>query len=404
MRDFPGLSGRLTERLPAGTGRFLVPIAVGWALLVGMRMSFPVVLPYVRAEYGLSLAAAGFLVTVVWLGSAVGQLPGGVLCDRYGERKVMTASMVLIGTAVVLVVTARTAAWVYLATGLVGLSMSLYPVARITILMDLFPDRLGSAIGVMMASGDIGQTVVPPVAGLLASLVAWQAGLGVTAPLFVVVGLVLWLVLPADTGGSRSNNLSTENLPYVVRNLRSYDVLAMSGILFLYMFIWQAFTAFYPTYLVDVKGVSPPLAGVLFALFFANGIVFKPLAGVLYDRVGMRRSLVFIFAGPIVGLALLPVIERFWQLAVITVLISMMLGAGATTHAFLADVLPEDMRGTGLGAVRTTTATLASGGPLLFGLGAEAGYFDESYVVLAVVTAGIVIAALSIPLSEPSPD
>ena len=51
-----------------GTGRSLIVIAGGWGLLLGTRMIYPVLLPYFRDEFGLILTAAGFLVTILWVG------------------------------------------------------------------------------------------------------------------------------------------------------------------------------------------------------------------------------------------------------------------------------------------------------------------------------------------------
>ena len=185
-----------------GKGRSLAVIAGVWGVLLGTRMIYPVLLPYFRETFGLSLSVAGLLVTVLWLGSAVGQFPGGVLADRYSERSVMTVGAAVVAAAVLVVVAAPTAIALFVSTALVGLGQSLYPIARITILADVYPDRIGSAFGVTMATGDLGQTVLPPVAGTIAAAVAWQAGLGVVAPLLLVGAAALWVLLPrtVDSG------------------------------------------------------------------------------------------------------------------------------------------------------------------------------------------------------------
>ena len=90
--------GRTIDSLQGdGRGRILAAVASGWGLLVGARMAYPVLLPYIRDAYGLSLSVAGLLVTVLWLGSALGQLPGGILADRFNERHVMTAGLLVVG-------------------------------------------------------------------------------------------------------------------------------------------------------------------------------------------------------------------------------------------------------------------------------------------------------------------
>lgn len=391
------------ELWKGGKGTSLVAIAGGWGLLLGTRMIYPILLPYFRDTFDLSLTIAGFLITILWLGSAVGQLPGGILADRYSERIVMAASAIIVGVALVLVVTAPTAIVLFVATGIVGLGQSLYPIARITILSHIYPDRIGSALGVTMATGDLGQTVLPPVAGVLAVAIAWQAGLSFLIPLLFIVGIGIWVALPAqeqaDSGGT---TLSAERTRLLLSELSESNLAFVSIILILFFLTWQSFTGLYPTYLVEVKGLPSSTAGLLFSVFFAFGVIVKPLAGAAYDRIGMRSSLVVILAGPVVGLGVLPFIEGFWPLVGITAIVSTMLGSGAITQSFLSDAFSAEIRGTGLGVVRTITATIGATGPVLFGGIADRGYFDEGYLLLAAILVVVILLTLRLPRSSPS--
>ena len=396
------LRAAVTDELEAlwsdGRGPSLVTISAGWGILLGTRMIYPVLLPYFRDSFDLSLTIAGLLVSVLWLGSAIGQLPSGVLADRYDERRVMAAGAFVVGAALALVVTAPTALVLFAATGLVGLGLSLYPIARITILSDLYPERLGSSLGVTMATGDVGQTVLPPIAGVLAAAVAWQAGLGFVIPLLLLVGAGIWVALPAPGSSDRvSKALSAEGLHTLLAELRGSNLGFVTFILFLFILTWQSFTGLYPTYLVEVKGLSATSAGVVFSAFFAFGVVVKPLGGAAYDRVGMRLALVAVLAGPVVGLALLPFVNGFWALLGVTAVVSSMLGSGAITQAYLADAFSREVRGTGLGVIRTGVASVGAAGPVLFAGLADRGYFDEGYLVLAGVLVVVVLLTLRLP-------
>ena len=383
-----------------GKGPSLLTIAGVWSILLGVRMSYPVLLPYLRDSFGLSLTVAGLLVTVLWLGAALGQLPGGILADRYSERLVMTAGTIMVAVALMGVLVAPTSLTLFVATGVVGLGQSLYPIARITILSEIYPDRIGSALGVTMAMGDLGQTVLPPVAGILAAAIAWQAGLGFLIPTLLLAGVMLWVVLPGQaTTDNAVNPLSVETARYVFVELRQSNLLFVSFILFLHILVWQSFTGLYPTYLVNEKGLSSFMAGVLFSLFFAFGVIIKPVAGAAYDRIGMRSALILVLIGPVGGLGFLPFVEGFWPLVGVTALVSVMLGSGAITQSFLSDAISNDIQGTGLGVIRTATATLGAMGPVIFGGIADHGYFDEGYLLLAVVLSVVILLTLQLPRS-----
>lgn len=381
-----------------GRGKLLVSIAVGWGMLVGTRMIYPILLPYLRNSFDFTLTIAGLLVTVLWLSAAVGQLPGGILADKFSERKLMTASIILAAMAVIIVVAASTAKILYAGTVLFGLSFSLYPVARITILSDIYPDRIGSALGVTMATGDLGQTLLPPIAGIIAAAIAWQAGLAFTIPLLFCICIFIWVTIPnQDEKASAVNELSVDEIQYIVTELRRPVMILITVILVFYILVWQAFSGFYPIYLTEIKGLSTSSAGLLFGLFFASGIVIKPTAGFAYDRIGMRGSLLIVLVGPLIGLLLLPFIDQIWLLAVITILVSTILGLGAIIQSYLADTFSEDMHDTGLGVIRTIAATLGASGPVIFGVIADQGYFNEGYVILALIVAVVIFLTLFLP-------
>nr|WP_049912502.1 MFS transporter [Natrialba hulunbeirensis] len=382
-------------------------------------MIYPVIIPYLEDAYGLSLAVSGLLVTVLWFFAAIGQLPGGMLADRYSEGKLMAVGTAVVALALGVIVSSSSALALFLATALWGLGHSLYPIARITFLSNLYPGRLGSALGATMATGDIGQTVLPPIATVLAAAIAWQAGLGFVAPLLLLAGLAVLATSVSTTTRSRrpeqdtaeaasrsnsdadsegdSSSQSLSDLLDVVAELRRPAMGLMTGILFLYMFIWQSFTAFYPTYLTRTKDLSPTIASVLFGFFFAVGVLVKPAAGAAYDRIGMRIALISILTPAVAGFLLLPFVDSVWLLVGITALISTMLGTGAVTQSYLADSFSKEMQGSGLGVVRTVSASLAAAGPVIFGVIGDYGYFDHGYIALAVIMAVVIVLTFWMP-------
>ncbi|OLZ39426.1 MFS transporter [Natrinema saccharevitans] len=382
-----------------GRGKVLTAVAGGWFLSIGVRMIYPVMLPYLRSAYGLDLSAAGLLLTVLFVAYALGQLPGGVLSDRFGERTTLTTSAVLSAVTLTLVVTAGSTIVLFAATALFGFGTALYAVGRYTVLSRLYSDRLGAANGITAASQDAGQSVLPPVASVIAATVFWKFGFGFVVPLFLLVAGVLWFVVPprapdASDGGS---GLDREDLRLLGSVLRQPSVTYATAAMILGLVVWQAFTSFYPTYLVDVKGFSTTVASFLFGTFFALGILIKPLAGAAYDRFGIKRSLTAVASGPTVALVALPVVEGFWSLAVLTALVSTLLGFATVLEPSMLRSLPAELRGTGFGFLRSVSFTIGATSPALFGAAADRGFFDEAFAVLAAFAGGMLLLAFLIP-------
>jgi MFS family permease len=382
-----------------GRGKVLTAVAGGWFLSIGVRMIYPVMVPYLRSVYGLNLTSAGLLLTTLFLAYAIGQFPGGILSDRFGERVTLTMSALISAVTLTLVVTARSPIVLFAATALFGFGTALYAVGRYTVLTRLYTDRLGAANGITAASQDAGQSLMPPVASVIAAVTLWQYGFGFAVPLFLLSAAALWVIVPPlpsePTEGE--TGFSVETLRVLGTELRQQSVVYATSILVLGLLVWQAFTSFYPTYLVEEKALSTTAASLLFGGFFALGILIKPLAGAAYDRFGTRRSVTIVGAGPTIGLLALPYVESVWLLAVVTALVSTLLGFATVVEPSLLSSLPEDVRGTGFGVLRSIAFTIGATSPALFGVAADRGFFDEVFILLAVLSSGMIVLAFRIP-------
>ncbi|SEW30710.1 MFS transporter [Natrinema salifodinae] len=384
-----------------GRGWILVGVASGWFLSLGVRLVFPALLPYIRASFSLNLTGAGLLVTVLWTAYALGQFPGGIVGDWVGEGNALLASTVCSGLAIAVVAASWTPALLFAATAVFGFSTALFGPARFTILSAIYDDRDGTAVGLTLSAGEAGNAVLPAGAGVLAAGLSWRAGFGITVPMFLLVAVLISRVLPGQVSSrTDSYSLSLSTLRYAVGSIADRLILLISSIHFLLFFVYQGFTGFYPTYLVEVKDLSPSVAAMLFGWFFVVGIAVQPLAGAGGDRFGVRPML-FVVAGVSAGsLFALPLVDGPVALALVTTVASTLLGSTPLTQTYLVNQLPADAKGTGLGLLRTVYIGLGATGPFVVGTAADQGYFNEAFFGLAVI-AGIGIAA---SLFLPSPD
>lgn len=388
-----------------GRGRVLVAIAFGWFLSMGVRLSFPVLLPQIRTDFGLELSTAGLLLTVLWTAYALGQFPGGVLADRWGPGFVLLASTTASGIVVLLVAVAPTAGALFATTAVLGASTALYGPARFPLLSGVFSERSGTAIGVTQATGNLGNTLLPFAVGLVAGIAAWQFGPLLFVPLFALVATAIWRAVPRRVDGIGSDadenspirSLSLDSVRYVVSGLAGRSVLLVAAVQMLGSFTYQGFTGFYPTYLIEIKGLSAGSASLLFGVFFAGGIVIQPVIGMIGDRFGERSSLVVVLTFITASLAVLPFVDGFWPLLAMTIASSSLLGRAVLALTYLTEALPADIRGTGLGVLRTCYILLGSTSPLVVGVLGEAGYFDQAFWLLAGASAVMVALCLALP-------
>lgn len=406
MNDWPSATGVravLRDLRSEGRGWILLFIAGGWFFSLGVRLTFPPLLPYIRAEFGMSLTDAGLLITALWLAYALGQFPGGMLRDRIGDRNVLVVSTAVSAVTLLGVARASTIESLFAATVLFGFATALFGTARFTVLADTYERRDGVAIGLTMAAGNAGNVVLPVCGALIATYAAWRVGFGLAAPFFLVFAVGLRWAVPGKAAGAASavDALSMRALQSVFAGIARRPVLVMTGVVLLIHFTWQGFTGFYPTYLVERKGLAPNAATGLYGLFFALGIVVQPLAGAGTDRFGPKPVLLGAITTTVLALGSLPFVDGLGPLIVLTALSSGVLGVVPVANASLVAALPADVQGSGLGLVRTVYITCGSAGPVIVGAIADGGYFDWAFPVLAAVSAVAILLCLSLPPREP---
>jgi MFS family permease len=359
---------------------------------------FPALVPRVRTALDISLSTAGVVLTALWLAYALTQFPGGLLGDRVGERAVLVTSMAVAGCGLLVAGTASGLGAFVAGTVLFGVGSGLFSTTRMTVLSDVYPTVSGTAIGLSQAVGNVGTTLLPALAGVVAVTVGWRGGLAMlVAPVFLTV-VALWRVVPRRTHPPASTE--SQSFRAVLDGVLRPVPLLVTGMMLAMSLVYQGFTSFYPTYLVTEKALDGGTASLLFGLFFATGVLVQPLAGLSADTVGPKRTFAGCILVAIVGLVALPFADGVGVLAALTVVLGVQLGFWAVANSFAISVMPEAVQGSGFGLVRTSYLVFAATAPAGMGVLADAGLFDEAFVLLACVAAGALLLGRQLPETE----
>src|SRR5674476_1635106 len=132
-------------------------------------------LPFVRAEYGVSYTEIGFAFAAFNVVSTVLQTPVGFLVDWLGARILLMAGLT-IGASALTVAGLVDSFWVMVAMfGLVGVGNTVYHPADYALLSHHVPsDRIGQAFSVHTFAGMLGSAVAPASLLLMQSLWGWR--------------------------------------------------------------------------------------------------------------------------------------------------------------------------------------------------------------------------------------
>ena len=143
--------------------------------------------------FGLSYAALGFLMTVFFSISAVGQVLAGFVVDRFGARPVLLSSLFFLGLGCLVAAQASAYADLLVCAAFLGLGNASFHPADYTIFNQrVSPKRLGYAYSAHGLTGNLGWAVAPVFMVGLTQLWGWQAAfLGSGALMFGIFLLLL---------------------------------------------------------------------------------------------------------------------------------------------------------------------------------------------------------------------
>jgi MFS family permease len=157
------------------------------------QLALPPFFPLLREELGVSYVALGFLMTLFYGASGVGQTVAGFLVDRFGAPRILAGGLALLAGSVALAGLAPSYAALLPIFVLAGLGNSVFHPADYSIVNALVtPARIGRAYSVHGISGTLGWALSPVVTVGLAGLLGWRAALGVIGAGGLLGALVIW--------------------------------------------------------------------------------------------------------------------------------------------------------------------------------------------------------------------
>ncbi|MCY1522109.1 phosphoglycerate transporter family protein [compost metagenome] len=148
--------------------------------------------PWIKAEFGLSYAELGLLMTVFFAVSAVVQTASGFVVDRFGARPVLFAGLAFLGSAALLLSASNGYAALLAGAAVAGLGNGVFHPADFTLLnKHVSQPRLGHAFSVHGISGNLGWAAAPLFLVTIANLASWRVALASASVVAFVVLAVL---------------------------------------------------------------------------------------------------------------------------------------------------------------------------------------------------------------------
>ncbi len=312
----PGGWGRLVHRqldeYPDGARRyaFLAVVVAASIVLYYEQYVQGAVSPSVLAHFQISFR---FYLTLVVISNTVGALASLLagVADRWGRANLVVVGLLVAGAVTAFGVPAApdTATYAVLLS-VVAFVEGVVLVATPALVRDFSPQmRRGTAMGLWTLGPVIGSLVVSEVASnTLDHLKAWQDQFhiaGITGLVVFVIALVGLRELSPQLRDQRMVSLRERALiearargvdpaaaverPW--RQMARADILVPAVGVSLFLLIYYAAVAFFVIYFTSVFGYSQARANGLGNWFWAADAVAVVVAGILSDRIGVRKPL-----------------------------------------------------------------------------------------------------------------
>ncbi|MFB6161368.1 MAG: MFS transporter [Haloferacaceae archaeon] len=369
------------ERVFTGhTGRLFVLLTVIVVCLQLAQRLLPPLLPTIIDDLGITAFLAGVALSLLRLGRASMEYPGGRFADQLSRTTVVLVSLGFGIVGVVALALSTTYAVFLVAVAVLGMALGLYIPSSRTLLSDIFEEKRGRAFGINMVGSDLSGVAAAGIAVWIVSVATWR---GAFLPLALVLVPLAVLLARMSREPVRVESVGLGLRETASRVFRTRSIRWLLVVYALFMVATNGVMSFLPTFLIDVQGVSLAFASAAFALVFAVGVVARPVSGVLSDRLPRPLvsggSLIVTAAG--LGLVVYAPVEAA-AIAGVVVFAFGLKGVPPALQAYLMDRFPEESMGTDFGAFRAVYKTVGSLGPGYTGFVAHAYGFVPAFTSL----------------------
>jgi len=158
--------------------RVIGAIGSAHALSHFFQLVLPPLFPLLRAEFGVSYATLGALLSLMYVASGVCQFGAGFAVDRFGARPVLLAGLALLAGGTLAAGFVPGIGWLFPLVVLTGIGNGVFHPADFAVLnANVSPRRLGHAYSSHGIGGSLGYALAPVVSFGLASAFGWRTSL-----------------------------------------------------------------------------------------------------------------------------------------------------------------------------------------------------------------------------------
>jgi predicted MFS family arabinose efflux permease len=398
---------------PAARGltglRVLALTTLQQAGLTSIRFGLPILAPFWRDDFHLSLGQVGLLLGAFDLGSFLLFIPIGLLTDRWGERRVLLAGALSTAFAAASVTQARSLASLALLIAIAGLGYGSGQTAGVKAVAAAFgAGGRGMAMGVRQSGLPLGGLIAALLMPPLSAAFGWRAALAAAAVVCALPGVLCWIGLreaQAAPGRPHLEPAGRSTGAHLRRIVQNCGVRRTTEAAMLLVFVQMCYQGYLALYFVDRFGWSNHAATTLLVGVHLGGVLGRLAWGAVSDRrYGGRRvpALAWcVSAGTVFPLALvlLPAsMARPLTAGAVALAGGMLLlGWNGLYSTLVAESLRSGGAATAMGMSMTGLYATSMLAPPLFGWLVDHSSYRAAWAALVLVMAGALLVSVRVP-------
>jgi MFS family permease len=385
--------------------RTLVAAGLGWMLDAFDVMLYSIVLATLMREFGMTKSTAGLLNSLTLVASAIGSFGFGLLADRVGRRRMLSASIWTYSLFTFACGFSTSVTMLAVFRFLLGLGMGGEWNSGATLVAETWPSAWrGRAMAIVQSSWALGYALAAVVANAVLSRANWRwvFFVGVLPAL-----VTLWIQHDVPEPELWEKQRATPPTASAKRDMwRSImpSLLSLLSMNTFGMFAWWGLFTWIPAYLVlpEASGGRNfnqlSFTTFLVVLNLCGMFPGYLLFGVLADKLGRKRTTIaylFLAALSVPAFA----IARSPGLILLTASISAFFGTGFFTGSGLlgSELFPTPIRATALGISYNAARGLSAFAPFIIGAIGQAHGLSWGFAACALAFAAAGLSAFWVP-------
>ncbi|WP_266079754.1 MFS transporter [Haladaptatus caseinilyticus] len=345
------------------------------------RVVFAPLLEPLKEAFTVGDATVGLVATLVWLGSALPRIPTGYLLTRVPRHHVVLGTGVVLTGAAGFTAVARSVPMLGAGAFLMGVASGAYFIAANPLVSELYPERVGRAIGIHGTASQLAAVAAPLFVSIALTPFGWRGVLGfigVIAALTTVVFFVIARRTELPDAGSADRDFWAAFRRQWPIILSGVAIIGATG------FVWNGLFNFYPTYL-QAKGLEPSTARTMLTVVFAAGVPAFWLTGRLADRLPHVPLMLSILGGFAACLLALTAVRSLAAIVVVTIVLGYVIHSlFPALDTYLLDSLPDENRASAYALYSGLMMVVQAAGSSIVGVLKDTGFaFNDVFRAFA---------------------